>query len=254
MEGRLQNRVALVTGASRGIGEAIARRCAREGARVVNGSIVAPEHDDVSGIEYRPLDVTDEASVRQVVIDLVGRHGRLDMLVNNAGVEVETDVVATSVEDWDRVMAVNVRGPFLCSRQAIPHLSRTRGVIINLASVNAFWAEPNLAAYSASKAAVLQLTRCMALDHASQGIRCVAICPGYVRTAMLERFYDHQPDPDGARRALTGRHPLGRICEVDEVAALAAWLACDEAGFATGQPFVIDGGLSAGRVFDWAAS
>lgn len=254
MEGRLQNSVAMVTGASRGIGEAIARRLAAEGATVVNGSIVPPEYPEVAGIEYRDLDVTDEDSVRRVVDDLVERHGRLDVLVNNAGVEVETDVPATSPEDWDRVMAVNVRGVFLCSRQAIPHLARTRGVIINVASVNAFWAEPNLAAYSASKAAVLQLTRCMALDHARQGIRCVAICPGYVRTAMLEHFYDHQSDPDAARRALTGRHPLGRICEPEEVAALAAWLAGDEAGFATGQPFVLDGGLSAGRVFDWAGS
>ena len=111
--------------------------------------------------------------------------------------------------------------------------------------------EPELAAYCASKGAVLALTRCLALDHAADGIRAVAICPGYVRTDLLEQFYDNQADPDAARASLTRKHPLGRICEPAEVASLATWLASDEAAFASGQPYVIDGALTAGRTYGW---
>jgi NAD(P)-dependent dehydrogenase (short-subunit alcohol dehydrogenase family) len=131
------------------------------------------------------------------------------------------------------------------------HLERTQGVIINMASVNAYWAEPDLAAYSASKAAVLQLTRCIAVDHAAVGVRSAAICPGYVRTEMLEHCYQSQPDPQAVREAVTGRYPLRRLCEPDEVASLASWLASDEAGFASGQPYVLYGALTAGRSFTW---
>jgi NAD(P)-dependent dehydrogenase (short-subunit alcohol dehydrogenase family) len=148
-------------------------------------------------------------------------------------------------------MSVNVRGVFLMCKFAMEHLERTRGVIINMASVNAYWAEPDLAVYSASKAAVLQLTRCIALDHAAAGVRSVAICPGYVRTEMLEHYYRSQPDPQAVRGALTSRHPLRRLCEPDEVASLASWLASDEAGFASGQPYILDGALTTGRSFTW---
>jgi NAD(P)-dependent dehydrogenase (short-subunit alcohol dehydrogenase family) len=247
---RLYGRVALVTGASRGIGAAIARRFAAEGAHVVNASDIDPVADRPE-IEFARLDVTVAEDVERLMRTTAERHGRLDVLVNNAGVEIEASVEHTSPDDWDRVMAVNVRGVFLCSKYAIPSLRPTRGVIINIASINAYWAEPQLAVYSASKAAVLQLTRCMALDHAADGIRCSAICPGYVRTEMLEHFFDHQPDPAAARALLAAKHPLGRICEPDEIAALAAWLASEEASFASGQPFILDGALSSGRVFDW---
>ena len=250
--GRLQGRVAIVTGASRGIGAAIARRFLAEGAQVVNGSIIEPTYDRPE-IAYERVDVTDADDVQRLVAVTLERHGRLDVLVNNAGIEIEASVEHTTPDDWDRVMAVNVRGPFLCSKYAIDALRRTRGAIISMASVNAFWAEPRLAVYSASKAAVLQLTRCMALDHAGDGIRCCAICHGYVRTEMLEHFFDHQPDPAAARSLLAAKHPLGRICEPDEIASLATWLASDEAAFASGQPFILDGALSAGRVFDWGA-
>ena len=251
--GRLAGRAALVTGASRGIGAAIAQRFAAEGADVVYASLIEPVYED-SGVFLVIADVSDPDGARRLVDEAGERLGKLDILVNNAGVELEATIEHTSPEEWDRVMAVNARGPFLCSKFALPHLRRARGVIVNIASVDAFWGEPELAAYCASKGAVLALTRCLALDHAADGIRAVAICPGYVRTDLLEQFYDNQPDPEAARVSLTQKHPLGRICEPAEVASLATWLASDEAAFASGQPYIIDGALTAGRTYGWAGS
>ena len=249
--GRLAGKAALVTGASRGIGAAIAQRFVAEGARVVNASLIEPVYDD-SAVTSIIGDVSDPPGAKRLVDEAAERLGKLDILVNNAGIELEATIEHTSPDDWDRVMAVNAKGPFLCSKFALPHLRRTRGVIVNTASVDAFWGEPELAAYCASKGAVLALTRCLALDHAKDGIRAVAICPGYVRTDLLEQFYDNQPDPEAARASLTQKHPLGRICEPAEVASLATWLASDEAAFVSGQPYVIDGALTAGRTFGWA--
>jgi NAD(P)-dependent dehydrogenase (short-subunit alcohol dehydrogenase family) len=249
--GRLTGKAALVTGASRGIGAAIAQRFVVEGARVVNTSLIEPVYDD-PGVISIIGDVSDPEGAQRLVGEAAERLGKLDILVNNAGIELEATIEHTSPDEWDRVMAVNAKGPFLCSKFALPHLRRTRGVIVNTASVDAFWGEPELAAYCASKGAVLALTRCLALDHAEDGIRAVAICPGYVRTNLLEQFYENQPDPEAARASLTQKHPLGRICEPAEVASLATWLASDEAAFVSGQPYVIDGALTAGRTFGWA--
>ncbi len=251
MSGRLQGKAALVTGASRGIGAAIAQRFVAEGARVVNASLIEPVYDEPAVISMIG-DVSDPDDANRLVQESAERLGKLDILVNNAGIELEATIEHTSPDEWDRVMAVNARGPFLCSKFALPHLRRTRGVIVNTASVDALWGEPDLAAYCASKGAVLALTRCLALDHAGDGIRAVAICPGYVRTELLEQFYENQPDPEAARASLSQKHPLGRICEPAEVASLATWLASDEAAFVSGQPYVIDGALTAGRTFGWA--
>jgi NAD(P)-dependent dehydrogenase (short-subunit alcohol dehydrogenase family) len=232
--GRLAGKAAVVTGGSRGSGAAIARRFAAEGADVVNASLIDPVYDDAA-VASVIADVSDPDGARRLVDEAAERLGKLDILVNNAGVELEATIEHTSAEEWDRVMAVNARGPFLCSKFALPHLRKTRGVIVNIASVDALWGEPELAAYCAP-----------------DGIRAVAICPGYVRTDLLEQFYDNQPDPEAARASLTQKHPLGRICEPAEVASLATWLASDEAAFVSGQPYVIDGALTAGRTFGWA--
>jgi NAD(P)-dependent dehydrogenase (short-subunit alcohol dehydrogenase family) len=238
-------RIALVTGASRGIGAAIAGRFAREGLRVIGVSRTPFESD--LDIEFARADVSSPADVKQLVDDVVQWHGRLDVVVNNAAIEHEGTVVDTTPEEWDHIMGVNLRSVFLCAKYAIPHLSRTQGVIINVASVDGVWAEPSLAAYCAAKGGVIALTRAIAIDHGPDGIRCMCICPSYVATDMLEQFYDAQPDPAAARAGAAALHPLGRISSPAEVAALAVWLSSEEASFATGQAYVLDGGLTAGR-------
>ena len=238
-------KVALVTGASRGIGAAIADRFAREGARVVGVSRTSFESDP--DIDFVQADVSRPGDVERLMDDVVERHGRLDVVVNNAAIEHEGTVVETSPEEWDHVMAVNLRSVFLCAKYGIPYLSRTQGTIINVASVDGLWAEPSLAAYCAAKGGVIALTRAIAIDHGRDGVRCMCICPSYVKTDMLEQFYDAQPDPDAARAGAAALHPLGRISTPEEVAALAVWLSSDEASFATGQAYVLDGGLTAGR-------
>ncbi|WP_182358462.1 SDR family NAD(P)-dependent oxidoreductase [Tomitella gaofuii] len=252
MSDRLAGKIALVTGASRGIGEAIARRLADDGATVVNASIIEPTYDDRPDIAFEHIDVTSPESVESVVASIVERHGRLDIVVNNAGTEVEKSVPETTEKEWDLVMDVNVKGVFLVSKAAIPHLIETRGVIVNQASINAYWAEPDLAVYSASKAAVLQLTRCMALDHGRDGLRAVAICPGYVRTDMTEQYFDSQSDPAAVRAGMTGKMPLdNRLAEPSDVASMAAFLCSDDASYLSGQAYVVDGALSSGRPFEW---
>jgi NAD(P)-dependent dehydrogenase (short-subunit alcohol dehydrogenase family) len=257
--GRLAGRVAVVTGASRGIGRAIAERFAAEGARVLGASRGAPADGPAgaggagAAIHHIRADVSVAADAQRIVATAVERFGRLDVLVNNAAIEVEGTIEETSPEDFDAVMAVNARGVFLCARAALGPLRERGGAIVNVASIDGHWAEPGLAAYSASKGAVIALTRAIALDHGPEGIRCSCICPSYVRTPMLERFYDAQADPAAARDEAARAHPLRRLGEPADVAALALWLASDEAAFATGQAFVLDGGLTAGRTWAWGA-
>jgi NAD(P)-dependent dehydrogenase (short-subunit alcohol dehydrogenase family) len=245
---RFAGTVAVVTGGSRGIGWAIAARLAAEGAAVVVGSRTPPPDPGELAISHVPCDVSAPDDARRLIETAVERHGRLDALVNNAAVEHEATVEDTTPEDWDHVMAVNLRGPFLCTKYAIAPLRARGGVVVNIASIDGFWAEPGLAAYCASKGGLLALTRSVAIDHGADGIRCVAVCPSYVRTAMLDQYYDAQPDPARARREADDMHPVRRISEPDEVAALTAWLISDEATFASGQEFVLDGGITAGRV------
>jgi len=243
---KLAGKVAVVTGASRGIGRAIALAYAAEGARVVTGSRTAGLAGDP--VTYVPTDVADPEQARGLIESAVEQHGGLDVLVNNAAVEHEATAEDTTPEDWDRVLAVNLKGVFLCAKYAIPHLRRRGGgSIVNIASVDGLWAEPGLAAYCASKGGVIALTRSIAVDFGSAGIRCTCICPSYVETEMLEQYYAAQPDPDGVRAQASRLHPVGRTSSPDEVASLAVWLASDEASFANGQPFVLDGGLTAGR-------
>jgi meso-butanediol dehydrogenase/(S,S)-butanediol dehydrogenase/diacetyl reductase len=245
---RLRGRVAVVTGGSRGIGRAIVEQFLAEGGQVV-ASARHPGNPPSPGNEnliFVPADVSKAAEVDAVIGQAVDRFGGLDVLVNNAGMQLEKTIEQTTEEEWDRVMAVNLKGVFLCARAALtPMRARGGGSIINIGSYDGFAADPGLAAYCASKGGVHALSRAIAVDHGNDGIRCNTICPGWIATEMAEAYLASLPDPAAARRALTSIHPVGRIGRPADIAHLATWLASDESAFITGQQFVADGGLTA---------
>jgi 2-keto-3-deoxy-L-fuconate dehydrogenase len=254
---RLDGKTAVVTGAGSGIGRDIALLFARQGAHVIVADVnreaadaVTHEVSDAGGrAAARALDVSDESSVRDLLGgDLPG--DRLDVLVNNAGVSHVGSVLETSLDDWQRVLAVNATGVFLCARAAVERMlaqSPSGGSIINLASVAGLIGVEKRFPYCASKGAVVQITRSIAVDFAARGIRCNAICPGTVHTPFVEGFLaKHYPDTtDEMRQQLHARQPVGRMGRPDEIAHAALYLASDEAQFATGSMLVIDGGWTA---------
>ena len=192
--------------------------------------------------------MTSEGSTVALMARVSRAHGRLDVLVNAAGIEIEKTVEHTSLDEWNRIFAVNVTGTFLASKHALPLMRRAGGgSIINFGSYDGFIADPNLAAYCATKGAVHALTRAMACDHGPDNIRVNAICPGYVDTPMLKSFFDAKGDAEAASMRDEARrvHPLGRWGTPEDMANLVNWLAGDEARYATGQLWVLDGGISA---------
>jgi NAD(P)-dependent dehydrogenase (short-subunit alcohol dehydrogenase family) len=246
---RLDGKVAVVTGGSRGTGLAIVRRRRAYGARVisVSRSAVGSEERE-EAVLHVAADISTAEGAQRVCDAARDRFGRLDALINNAGVIRDGGVEDTDVETWDEVMAINARGPFLCAKYAIPYMREIGGgAIINISSINAEWAQPDLAAYCASKGALLALTRSIAVDYAQVGIRSTCVCPSYIRTELLEQYYDDQDEPALARRVADEMHPIGRVAEPEEIAALVAWLASDEATYLTGHPIWVDGGLLAGQ-------
>jgi len=255
---RLDQKTAFVTGAGSGIGEQIARLFARQGARVVLADVrldaaerVAGEIREAGGsARVQQLDVADEAQVRAAIERVAVEEGRLDIMVNNAGISHVGNILETSLEDWESVMRVNGRGVFLCAREAVRQMlaqSPAGGVIINMSSVAAMIGLERRLPYSASKGAVLALTRSIAIDFVTKGIRCNAICPGTIHTPFVEgylarNFAGHE---DEVRQQLHARQPLGRMGLPDEIAYAALYLASDEASFVTGSALVIDGGWTA---------
>lgn len=254
MSERLQGKVALVTGAGGpGIGRAIARRFAAEGAAVGVLDIRADEvAETVRQIEEsggRALalvcDLRDPQAVRDSVRQLGERFGPIDVVVNNAAVMPSGTLHETSLEDWDAVFAVNVRGAYLVSREVIPSmLERGKGSIIHMASVTGMLGLPGIAAYSATKAALIGLTRAMSTDYARYGIRVNSVSPGTIDTPMLHDFLAKQRDPAQRRREFDEMHPIGRVGLPDEVANVFVFLASDESSFVTGANYTVDGGLS----------
>ena len=192
------------------------------------------------------LDVRSAASVETAVAATVDRLGGLDTVVCNAGRPVVGAVHDLSEADWDDGMATNLKGVYLTARAAWPHLVETRGSITSTASVVGLWGSEGQPAYCAAKAAVVMLTRCLALDGARDVVRANCVCPGFVETPMLERFLGAQPDPAAARDAAAGLHPLGRLGHPRDIADAFVYLASDEAIWVTGTALVVDGGLTSG--------
>jgi NAD(P)-dependent dehydrogenase (short-subunit alcohol dehydrogenase family) len=238
---RFTGKRALVTGAGSGIGEAVARTLHAEGAEVVLADVRAEPVEAIAAdlgdrASAVPLDVRDEDAVREVVRDV-------DVLANVAGIGSTTAAPDTPLEVWEDVLAVNARGTFLCCKHAIPGMvERGAGSIVNMASAAGLVGLRNRVAYSASKGAVIAMTRALAVDHVADGVRVNAVCPGTVDSPWVRRLVEEVGESLDALRA---RQPMGRLGKPQEIAQAVAYLASDDAAFVTGTAFVIDGGLTA---------
>jgi 3(or 17)beta-hydroxysteroid dehydrogenase len=249
---RLSGKVALITGGGSGLGAATARRLHAEGAfvwitdRVVeSGQTLAAELGERA--IFRALDVTREADWIEAIGAIDTAHGRLDVLVNNAGVGVVADIETTTLEQWRFVHSVNVEGTFLGCKHGIGLMKRTGGSIINLSSVAGIVGDPKLAAYCSSKGAVRTLTKAVAMHCARKqyGIRVNSVHPAFIDTPMVDDIVSSAKDPEKARVGLAKAIPLGRIGEPTDVAAAVAYLASEDAKFVTGSELTVDGGLLA---------
>jgi len=251
---KLQDRIAVITGAGAGIGRYSALEFARAGASVVVADINIEGAEETAGrIEAAggtalavQTDVSQPDSVQDLVAQTLERFSRVDVLLNNAAIQVNKTVEDTTFEEWNREIAVNLGGVFLCSKYFLPHLRATRGNIVNMSSVNGYFVEPFCAGYCATKGAIIALTKAMAIDHGKEGIRVNCICPGYIDAGLAEGYFQAQPDPVAARAAAGKLHALWRIGRPEEVGRVAVFLASEEASFVTGAAFVVDGGFGSG--------
>ena len=244
----LQGKITLVTGGGRGIGRGIVDRFLEEGAEV---AVVQrrPLDDALAGhprVAHIEADLGVPSSTATAVERAVERFGGIDVLVNNAGIMFERTVSEIRLEEWDLMMAVNLRAPLFLAQAALPHMrERGGGAVVNIGSIEGLGANPDHAAYCASKAGLHGLTRAMAVDLGTDNIRCNAIAPGWIASDLSETYLESQRDPVAARDALNRLHPVGRVGRPTDVGDLAVYLASDRSGFLTGEIVVLDGGRTA---------
>jgi NAD(P)-dependent dehydrogenase (short-subunit alcohol dehydrogenase family) len=248
LSGRLEGRAAIVTGVGSGLGREIARVLASEGAEVLGCDV----DDDggertMAGIgAYRHADVSRERDVEELIADAVARFGKLEVMVNNAAIQIEEELAETTEEQLDRILAVNLKGVFFGCKHAVRAMRGSGGgSIVNIASILALVGDGILAAYCAAKGGVLGITRATAVRYGSDGIRCNAVCPGDIDTPLVAAYFQTGSDPAALRAEVEAEYPLGRIAQPDEIARAVVFLASDDSSFMTGQPLIVDGGLLA---------
>lgn len=252
--GRFDGKTVVVTGGASGIGKATVEEFLREGASVV---VVDRSEDGVAEVRkelkakgHEPLmlvgDVTSASDVARMVGDIMGKYGRIDVLFNNAGILVEGTVEQVSEADWDRIMSVNVKGPFLMSKAVVPvMLAQGAGAIVNNASCSGLVGDRGAVAYNTSKGAVVLMTKCLALDYADKGLRVNCVCPGEIETPMFMQEVSRRGIPvDEYRKEISGYHPIGRLGRPEEVAKAVVFLASEESSFITGAALSVDGGYT----------
>lgn len=240
---KLAGKTALVTGGRQGIGQAIVAALRADGAEVMTCGRGTRSSDLPNEIHWYTSDVSSSSSVADLAEAVITQFRTLDILVNNAGIQIEKNLVDTSDDDWDLLMGVNAKGVFNVCRAMIPIMNKG-GSIINIGSISGNIADPSMALYNASKAFVHGLTRSIAVDHGPR-VRCNAISPGWILTGMSDAAFAQANSPEQAQNDAIQRHAVGRLGKPEDVAKLACWLASDDSGFATGQCYTVDGGLSA---------
>lgn len=250
---RFKDKVVIVTGAAKGIGWGVAKVFSQEGAKVVivdwdeaNGEKTAQELIKAGGNSiFIECDVSNEDQVKAMIDKTMQVYGRIDVLVNNAGIGVYKTITDATSADWDRCLGVNLKGQFLCARYAIPHMqAQGKGAIVNISSVHSFQTVSGAAPYAASKGGVWALTHAMAIDYGPT-IRVNAIAPGWVLTPLIQGIFDSYPDPAAQQKAVEKRQVMKRIGRPEDIGYAAAFLASDEADFITGTQLFVDGGLTA---------
>ncbi|MDO5759381.1 MAG: SDR family oxidoreductase, partial [Rhodobacterales bacterium] len=235
--------VAIVTGAGRGIGRAIVLRLMADGYDVLGCGRSARSADFPAAAKWAQADVADPAAAGRIEAAAKAM-GRIALLVNNAGVQVEKSVADSTDADWDLVIGANCRGVFNMCRAVLPDMAQDGGVIINIGSISATVADPSMALYNASKAFVHGLTRSIAVDHGPR-VRCNAIAPGWILTEMADDAFALAGDPHAARQDALARHPVGRMGTPEDIANIVSWLASDQAAYVSGASFTVDGGMTA---------
>lgn len=240
----MKDKTVIITGASKGIGLACATLFYQQGANVALLDI-SPDETGITDKKWFHItcDVSNSEAVKNAAKNIYEKFGRIDFLINNAGIQRYGNVTDTTEDDWDLVINVNLKSQYLCSKHVIPYMQQQgKGVVVNVSSVQAFVSQQNVAAYTTAKTALLGLTRSIAVDYAPN-IRCVAVCPGTIDTPMLRDAINLSPDPDAVMQECIDMHPVHRIGKPEEVAELIFFLCSDKANFITGQAIRIDGGL-----------